>query len=137
MPCTYLAQHELKNVILLAIITTVITLTVTIAAVIAISITDYTVTVAIHHCYCCYTCLCGSRELDAETEMVMQLWEERNGLSRHQISSIRRVQNMPLWTKYALTRAEIQASLVALLLPQMQHAIPTLSIQELGWDLNV
>ena len=52
----------------------------------------------------------GNRELEAETEMVMQLWEDHGGLSRHQITSIRRVQNMPLWTKYALTRAEIQAS---------------------------
>ena len=56
----------------------------------------------------------GGRELKAEAEMVMQLWEQRGGLSRHHITGIRRVQNMTLWTKYAMTRAEIQASLDSL-----------------------
>ena len=54
---------------------------------------------------------CASRKLEDEVEMVLQLWEEGGGLSRHQINSIQRVQNLPLWTKYAMTRAEIQASL--------------------------
>lgn len=63
----------------------------------------------------CLTNLFGGRELEAEAEMVMQLWEQRGGLSRHQITGIRRVQNMTLWTKYALTRAEIQASLLSIL----------------------
>ncbi|DBA80993.1 TPA: hypothetical protein ACH3X2_007200 [Trebouxia sp. C0005] len=48
------------------------------------------------------------RELEAETEMVMGWWEKHGGLSRSLITSIRRVQNQPLWTKYALKRAEIQ-----------------------------
>jgi hypothetical protein len=50
------------------------------------------------------------RELEAETEMVLGWWEKHGGLPRSRITSIRRVQNQPLWTKYALKRAEIQAS---------------------------
>ena len=50
------------------------------------------------------------RELEAEAEMVMGWWEKHGGLLRDQITSIRRVQNQPLWTKYALKRAEVQAS---------------------------
>ncbi|KAL0027580.1 hypothetical protein WJX77_012237 [Trebouxia sp. C0004] len=48
------------------------------------------------------------RQLEAETEMVMGWWEKHGGLPRSQITSIRRVQNQPLWTKYALKRADIQ-----------------------------
>lgn len=54
------------------------------------------------------------RELEAEAEMVMQLWEDHGGLSRNQVTGIRRVQNMSLWSKYAMTRAEVQASLESL-----------------------
>lgn len=42
--------------------------------------------------------------------MVMGWWETHGRLLRDRITSIRRVQNQPLWTKYALKRAEIQAS---------------------------
>jgi len=55
-------------------------------------------------------CCVVFRELEAEGEMVMGWWEKHGGLPRSHITSIRRVQNQPLWTKYALKRAEIQAS---------------------------
>ena len=61
------------------------------------------------------------RKLEVEVEVVMKQWESHNGLSRHQVTSIRRVQNMPLWTKYALTRADIQASLPQLLKQLLQY----------------